>query len=134
MVFCVSSCDIFCSPTPTVYENMTMLRAYYNEYILPDNPEAKIEETHYYQFLLRVQDDEYESAFFVAWNVDENSEEWELNVSNFVFLFSHEVEFLVYRFGKKCFISVPKAFDEKLLNIKQLTSSFESMTVFISSN
>lgn len=131
-VLFLSSCGPINNPEPTFYEDMTMLESYYKKYVLPKNPDATLMETKYYQFLLKFVDNDRYNAFFVAWEVDKSSEQWNLEISGNTYAFEHQILFLIYRSGKDSFVSPQESIDEGILSIQNLVKSFEKMSEFIS--
>jgi hypothetical protein len=70
--------------------------------------------------------------FFVAWEVDENSDQWNLNVLDITYHFEHKVLFLIYRLGIDSFVSPQESVNEGILNNDQLLTSFQKMSEFVS--
>lgn len=131
-VFFLTSCGPLNNSEPTFYENMTMLESYYNKYIFPNNPDAKLAETEYYQFLLKKPDNDNHNMFLVAWEVDKNSDQWNLKVLDITYYFEHKVLFLIYRLGIDSFVSPQESINEGILNTDQLLTSFQKMSEFVS--
>ncbi len=128
---CLFSCGPINNPKPTAFENLTMKDAYYDTYIYPNNPNASREETAYYKFLLK-KSFKGSTIFLVAWNKYEENTNWKLSISNVEYLFSCEIDFLVFDFDSKTFISVEESVNGKMLSFEELRSSFEELQEYIS--
>lgn len=128
---CLFSCGPINNPDPSVFENLTMKDAYYDAYIYPNNPNASREETVYYKFLLK-KSYKGNSIFFVAWNKYEENTNWKLSISNVEFLFSCEIDLLVFHFDSKTFLSVEESVNGELLSFEELRSCFKKLPEYIS--
>lgn len=106
---------------------------YCNEYILPNDPDAYWDDVEFYQFLRRYTDKEYTGSNFylIAWDVYEETEEWNLTIDNTTFSFSHEVRFLVYRFKTKTFFTIEEAYNEEFFSLENLSKGLERLDIFI---
>src|SRR5690606_4436762 len=90
-----------CALKSTQISNDMMIRitkAYYKEYILPNDEDARIEDTlDYFRFLKRFKvDGEKLQVYLFAWTVFEETEEWGLVVNGNSYLFEHDIVFLVF--------------------------------------
>lgn len=132
ILFLPISCGPINNPEPSMTENLIMKDSYYYKYIYPNNSEARREDTKYYQFLLKKKYEVHNIVFFVAWEIDENSSEWTLTISNNSFVFEHEILFLLYNFDEDIFLSPEESVNEGILSIENLITSFKKMKEYIS--
>ena len=133
LFMCLSlfSCGPINNPHLTAFENLTMKDAYYDEYIYPSNPNASREETVYYKFLLK-KSYKGNNIFFVAWDKYEENINWKLSIYNVEYSFSCEINFLIFQFDSKTFISVEESVNEEMLSFDELKSCFEKLPEYIS--
>lgn len=104
--------------------DMRIREAYYNEFILPENPKAKLEDVEYYKFLRRFPDGGVYS-YLIVWEVYIDSDEWTLTIENCDFYFIHEAKILIYRGKTKEFLSIVEAYNEKIVTFEELDNAFQ---------
>ncbi|MEG2269983.1 MAG: hypothetical protein RR909_01440 [Bacilli bacterium] len=118
--------------TPSVFENFTMLSSYYNKYILPTNPKAEVEDTEYSKFISRIQSEDKDTCFFVAWEIDKTTKNWNLEFATFTYSFKYKIKFLLYKFDDDIFYTPLESYEKGLLNNGDLFSAFNKMPELIS--
>ena len=128
----LSSCFLDSSEISTHME-MEILWAYYETFVLPNDPDARVEEISYYQFLHRYRDGK-KHVYLIAWEVYDDTGEWQLIINDETFCFEHEVSFIVYQSSTKLFLSVEESIDKELFTIAEFTKALNNLDVFISND
>lgn len=128
--FALFSC-FYDSTEISTHMSMTIKKAYLFEFLLPNDPEARLEEVDYYQFLKRYRDGN-EYVYLFAWEVYDDTGEWQVTIGETTFYFEHEVKFIVYRSQSKSFHTVKEAIDLQLFTIEEFSEALESFDVYIS--
>ena len=88
-VLILSACVTSLSEIST-HMRMTIKKEYLKQFLLPEDPDARLEEVEYHQFLRRFRDDKG-YVYLIAWEVDEETEAWELEIGESNYRFEHEV-------------------------------------------
>lgn len=119
-----------CALKSTQISNDMMIRitkAYYKEYILPNDEDARIEDTlDYFRFLKRFKVvGEKLQVYLFAWTVFEETEEWGLVVNGNSYLFEHDIVFLVFNNNDRKFYSVDDAIEKQFFS----TNEFEDCLI-----
>lgn len=114
----------------SAHMDMVIRKAYYREYILPNDPTALLEDVSYNQFLKRYPDNK-KYVYLFAWDVFENTNEWTLELNDHFFTFEHEVFFIIYRSNTKSFYSIDNAITDDLFTISSFSVVLEDLDIFI---
>lgn len=117
----------------SAHMDMVIRKAYYHEYILPNDPTALLEDVSYYQFLKRYPDNK-KYVYLFAWDVFEDTNEWTLEANDHFFTFEHEVFFIAYRSNTKSFYSIDSAITDGLFTISSLSVDLEDLDIFITAS
>ncbi|MGB4695666.1 MAG: hypothetical protein WBH29_04570 [Bacilli bacterium] len=129
-VLILSACVTSLSEIST-HMRMTIKKEYLKQFLLPEDPDARLEEVEYHQFLRRFRDDKG-YVYLIAWEVDEETEAWELEIGESNYRFEHEVRFIAYRSSTKTFHSLEEALELSLITIAGFEKALEKWDVFIS--
>lgn len=128
--FNLSGCVIDLSEIST-HMSMTIRKAYLNQFMLPNDPNARLEEIDYHQFLRRFPDGN-RYVYLFAWEVYEDTGSWQITLEETTFSFEHEVKFLVYRSTTDSFYTVEEAIAMQLFTITQFEEVLINFNIFIS--
>ena len=131
LLFSMCSCNIIEPSNISAFERMTIEDSYYYTYIVPNDKEVKRIDVQYYKFLLR-KNYENTKIYLIAWDKNENLEEWILTIENVDLLFSCKINFLVYIFEKEIFISIEEAVNKKMFSQEEIIKGVKKLPEFIS--
>ena len=131
LLFSMCSCNIIEPSNISAFERMTIEDSYYYTYIVPNDKEVQRIDVQYYKFLLR-KNYENTKIYLIAWDKNENIEEWILTIENVDLLFSCKLNFLVYIFEKEIFISIEEAVNKKMFSQEEIIKGLKKLPEFVS--
>lgn len=117
----------------STHMEMTILKSYLNNVVLPNDPDARLEDMNYYQFLRRYRDGNHQVYVF-AWDVYDDTSEWSFTINDQTFVFTHEINFIVYRSSLDIFLSVEEAINQGLFSIKDFEEAIKRLDLYILAN
>lgn len=131
LLFSMCSCNIIEPSNISAFERMTIEDSYYYTYIVPNDKEVQRIDVQYYKFLLR-KNYENTKIYLIAWDKNENIEEWILTIENVDLLFSCKINFLVYIFEKEIFVSIEEAVNKKMFSKEEIIKGVKKLPEFVS--
>lgn len=126
--FTLSSCyfiGILLSEHPKTEADEIMIQEYYEQFVLPKDPYAKLGDVDYYEFLSSTASDEHKLSIFCVWQVFEDTSEWSLKIENIIFYFYHKIEFFVFDLADLSFHNIQEKVDEEIFSLEEVTRLFE---------